>query len=203
MMMKSAFPALCRYSVFLLSALWVVLNSGSLYAQTARKVSPVGSARDVNPFFTLKWKAPAKMLMPDGSSLKLLEFSGAIYPKVFSGMPVYTGRHYFSISPAGLKIEILNPIFQVLTDEEMACISVSQIGLIKSFLEPDYTINKTVGKTRVEVFFLPFRKNAVNGSIEKLISFSVRVTPSGIEPERLQQKSRSVYASSSFLKEGT
>lgn len=125
-----------------------------------------------------------------------ISFTNAVYPKEFSGLPVYS----YSVNiykNTNAEITIRNPVFTPLTATNLTS---DQIKLIESQI----VINKTIGidrKNNVATFsVLPFVKN--NGQIEILSSFDLDIAPQSNSTNRLLGTTERIYAPNSILSSG-
>jgi hypothetical protein len=136
---------------------------------------------------TIDWKIANKELV----------FSKAIYPKEFSGLPVY----HFSTSTFknnSVEFAIQNPVFKPLQDVNL---SADQVKLISNQLVVSNAAGFERNKKIVSISVLPFIKN--NGQIEILTSFNLVAVPANTvnsrEEKGLEERN---YAPSSVLNSG-
>jgi hypothetical protein len=136
---------------------------------------------------TIDWKTVNKELI----------FSKAIYPKEFSGLPVY----HFSTSTFknnSVEFVIQNPVFKPLQDVNL---SADQVKLISNQLVLSNAAGFERNKKIVSISVLPFIKN--NGQIEILTSFNLVTVPANTinsrEEKELEERN---YAPSSVLNSG-
>ncbi len=125
-----------------------------------------------------------------------ISFPDAVYPKEFSGLPVYS----YSVNiykNTNVEITVSNPVFKPLTESNL---TLDQIKVIESQL----VITKTIGIDRknnvATVTVFPFVKN--NGQIEILSSFDLNIAPQSNSANRLLGTTERVYASNSMLSAG-
>jgi len=125
-----------------------------------------------------------------------ISFPDAVYPKEFSGLPVYS----YSVNiykNTNVEITASNPVFKPLTESNL---TLDQIKVIESQL----VITKTIGIDRknnvATVTVFPFVKN--NGQIEILSSFDLNIAPQSNSANRLLGTTERVYASNSMLSAG-
>ncbi len=183
--------------------LFFLLTALPLYAQTTVGVTKKNQTLSERGQITLNWKSPALITPVEGVSLVLFDFDGAVFPSDYAGLPFWTGKFHFDRTPASVSIELVNPQFEYLSASEVEIFNKSGRTTVSGNIEPGYSISKKDRKSQVEVYFLPFRKNPADGRLQKITSFGIRVTPKGVSPSDSRSKSRSSYALSSFLKEGT
>jgi hypothetical protein len=136
---------------------------------------------------TIDWKIANKELV----------FSKAIYPKEFSGLPVY----HFSTSTFknnSVEFAIQNPVFKPTQDVNL---SADQVKLISNQLVVSNAAGFERNKKIVSISVLPFIKN--NGQIEILTSFNLVAVPANTinsrEEKGLEERN---YAPSSVLNTG-
>ncbi|MEY4110614.1 MAG: hypothetical protein RLZZ46_969 [Bacteroidota bacterium] len=181
-----------------------ILLTGHSYGQVREKVTTKPNSVVQRSQKLLVWKDPVKFTAPDGSAINMLNFSGAIFSDKFPGLPVFSSKHRFDNIPSDIQIEILNPEFQELKPDEQACLKPEQVRKLPNAIQTGFSITPVAGKAAVEVFFVPLRLNPSSGRPEKLVSYStLNVRPRGFVAQSKSVKSRSTYASTSVLKEGT
>lgn len=126
-----------------------------------------------------------------------LNFSNAVYPVEFSGLPVYSKA--LNIGKNGtLDVQIINPVYKQLQGINL---TQKQIKLIDNQI----IVNKYIGferkNTIATITVFPFRNN--NGTIEILTSFDLSVSPASDANNRLIfGNTERNYVSNSVLNSG-
>ncbi|MDB5228434.1 MAG: hypothetical protein JWN78_2627 [Bacteroidota bacterium] len=124
-----------------------------------------------------------------------ISFAGAVYPKEFSGLPVYSfawnnGRN------GGVDAALTNAVYKPLQGFNLSQVQISQISnqpIVKTYVG----IERKNSIATVTVF--PFRNN--NGQVEVLSSFDLSFSPSG-SANRTSNISAHTYPANSILNNG-
>lgn len=144
------------------------------------------------------WNKPVTVKISETESRLFLSFDGAQYDHADHYLPRYGLRIVLSGNEQNFTASIVNPLFEQLSNEEMALITDLSIFEDQIIVESDvFTAQK---KSYGVITFIPIRKNALTGKIEKLISFELS-TSAGAS---LKSYDRSVhaYADNSVLQSG-
>ncbi len=143
----------------------------------------------------LTWNAaPKTMVVAGEKKITQPTFNKANHSAQYGMLPLYN-EFLPAYSGGTVAVQILNPVYSAATNIDNASIkyittTVSATGQISFYKK----------QPQAFVSLLPFRKNPVSGVIEKLESFSLRVT---ITPNANNLKSLNSYASNSVLSSGT
>ncbi|NJK85132.1 MAG: hypothetical protein HC906_03355 [Bacteroidales bacterium] len=104
----------------------------------------------------------------------ILYFENAFYNQNETNFPIYTELIEAQIYYPNYQIKLENPVFSAFSQEELTGVQ----NLDK--LSDEVTVNSVVQFYEKEPFFnikiLPVRKNPVTGTIEKLISFTLKIS---------------------------
>jgi hypothetical protein len=130
--------------------------------------------------------------------LNLLSFEGAQYAFEDSFLPRYFQKTDLTADVNSFLVKLTGESYIPLTSSELAVIKdYSKIG---NFVTITTSILKSKGNKKGVFSFIPLRKNALTGQIEKLVSFSFAVE---YDYENKSSDSRAaVYAANSVLKTG-
>jgi hypothetical protein len=148
--------------------------------------------------FQIKWLDPAVISFSNEKKINVLNFEGAD----FLTEDQYSPRFHTQI-PLGDNIkdftcELKNTTYQELTEKELSLIKNTSIisTEIKSLMQVSFIQKKAFGN----ISFLPFRKNINSGKLEKLISFSISITPT----KQILRSGRGIqsYTANSVLQSG-
>ncbi|MBE0660843.1 MAG: type IX secretion system sortase PorU [Bacteroidales bacterium] len=144
----------------------------------------------------LQWKAIDPAILTFSQNASGLYFEDCIIDEE-NGLPLFASRFTVSGNFKHYEAIISNAVFEPLTAEE--------VSAIPSFFEPGpevallkQEISYIRKEPHVYVTLLPFRRNAITGNIEKLVSFHLEFLGSGIR----EMKSTHEYASQSVLATG-
>ena len=119
-------------------------------------------------------------------------FSKAAHLSKYGMLPVY--EEIIPLNIAGtVSVQVVNPVYTAVNNVDNASISY-----ITSSLITDANLTYQKKKPQAFVSVLPFRKNPVSGAIEKLESFTFKLTITPLT----RQKSLNTYAANSVLASG-
>ncbi len=172
-------------------------QSQSLNRQNS--ISDIRQERNGKNRNQLVWSPPSTIKISDSEIRHFLSFTGAQYDFADDFLPRYSMKIALSGVEQKFSALIVNPIFEVLSDEEVAVIKnpikiTGQIQVSSSV----YTAKK---KSYGVVTFIPIRKNALTGKFEKLVSFELSTTPDFTE--KSGTRVLHTYATNSVLQNGT
>ena len=141
----------------------------------------------------IEWTTPLDAAMPGIKSQKALHFAGAVYdennnPYFFELLPI-------SGNPSIVDVSILNPVYEELREKEWLHASEK----LSSTATVTATVNTRKKTAYASVTVIPFRKNPQTGSLERLVSFSLQVSP--VATAARTQGIR-VYSANSVLSSG-
>lgn len=147
----------------------------------------------------ITWHRPfTESLSESGSGRKWLNCVSC-YNNEQTGLPVYVfyPEGNFNSLPE-LQLDSLN--FAALTPEELIAFNQCDVSEWSGRLEYDAAILYDRGKGICQISIIPFRINELNGEVEKLISFGLKIKESPERESRGEQERH--YASSSVLASG-
>ncbi len=141
----------------------------------------------------LEWQPAVKTFSTiDGKVIKQPTFTNAGHSDQLGLLPVYS--ELFPVSVAGtVSVQLINPVYS-LSDH----LDNASLAFIKENVEPKAELSMQYKQPRAFISFLPFRKNTSTGAIEKLESFTLRIS---VTPKP-QTRSTTAYATSSKLAGG-
>jgi hypothetical protein len=143
----------------------------------------------------LTWSAiPKTMVVVGDKKITQPTFTNAAHLQQYGMLPVY--NEIIPLSTAGaVSVQVLNPVYSAATNIDNGSLKYIAASVIAS---GNLTFQRKQPKAFVSV--LPFRKNPSTGAIEKLESFTLKLT---ITPNAHQSKALNTYAASSVLSSGT
>ena len=125
-----------------------------------------------NQYVELNWQAPTT-LSSGKTSVRALYFKGAHYNMPDDALPRVFLKQDLSGDPADFEVKLLNTAYEALTTEELQVLGDQE-------LPNQIEIRPTVGWIRKQpvarVDLLPLRRNPATGQMEKLTSFTWRIT---------------------------
>jgi len=140
----------------------------------------------------LAWTAAVNADIPGIKMQKALHFDGASYDE--NNDPYFFERLPLTGNPATVEVSLLNPVYEELREKEY----LHATGKLASDPFVSATVNIKRKKAFASVTVVPFRKNPVTGNVERLMSFNLQVTPSGMA----RTQGIRVYADNSVLASG-
>lgn len=150
--------------------------------------------------YHIKWNAPVSSTISENERVQLLNFSTAHYSFADGFLP----RHYQQVDISGnegsISVSLVNAVYQPLSDIETGLLGSAQLS---SEIKPDANIYIEKKQKKAVVSFIPLRKNAITGKVEKLVSFdlSVSSTPAGLaKSPDLLPKPNSILQSGKWYK---
>jgi len=157
------------------------------------------------------WETPETFDMPGIGSKKFLKFNYAQYDIQNHLLPIYAEKISVPEGIMDAEIKIENVMYEPLSEEEKSAMN-SYDQNQKSGIGNDISIKKNIAchkkKTFLQIEFVPIRKNPTSGNFEKLVSFSLSVSPeisvaiqSQINPQKISA-ANSVLAAGNWYKVG-
>lgn len=140
------------------------------------------------------------MINNPGTGANILYFDRNEYIHAIPDLPVYYELLYASEYYPDQFIELTDQRFEAVNENELAAIKDTDDLAREIIPEQEWGISR--GQPVLQISFIPLRKNPVNGSIEKLTSFSYRYTKieENIKSTTINPKN---YADNSVLSSGT
>jgi len=157
------------------------------------------------PENTILWKKTIADDLPGLGKQQFLLFDGAIYDINNHFFPIYTEKVALPINTVSADVKILNALFQPLSDSENIAFNsydFQKKNIITNEVAPSATISIFKKKPYAFVQFIPIRKNSITGKYEKLVSFSLQITPVESSDKITPSHSLRTYASNSVLASG-
>ena len=142
----------------------------------------------------LTWATALKTLhINGGKDVIQPTFTNAAHLREVGLLPVY--NEMLPLNVAGnVNVQIINPVYSAATGVDNA-----SLKYIQTTLNPKGQLSYLKKRPGAEVSLLPFRKNPSTGAVEKLETFTIRVSTTPIN----QLKSLNSYAANSVLATGT
>jgi len=154
--------------------------------------------------FVLNWEKPVQYTaqedMHDGITKTLLFFDKAIYPLNNNSLPVFSdrlnaGNYKSDFQPV---VTLRAVIFEAVPEAELSYLD--QIS--SSDIQVSSWVQTERKRTYIRFEFTPFRKNPVNGQLERLVSFTPELSWIA-DPSNKKTKLKShIYKSQSVLSKG-
>jgi len=129
-----------------------------------------------------------------------LFFTGCQYGETSSELPVYIKRIKLNTNTTGFKTEIINPVYQQLSNEERN--QLKDLLNIGTEIEANSIINYHKKIPYGLVSFIPIRKNKLTGAYEKLISFDLKTSFEENHVNKKKAQAPQQFASNSVLATG-
>lgn len=158
-------------------------------------LSGEGSAQ---PSYKVDWEASSTIKISEIKKQLVLSFSGAHYDFSNSFLPNYKVKRPLAITVSSFSASLVNPLYTLLSKDEIALIDISLIG---SEIKIESTVFTNQKKPYGIVSFVPIRRNALTNQYEKLVSFELGYTTITSE-KSLRGRSIRVYAANSVLQNG-
>ena len=121
---------------------------------------------------TLQWHPVETIEVGPGEFIQNISFSGSGMADATGRLPIYF--HKSAIQDLDLAIQevtISSVVYQALTPLEI--LAIEDVQMIPVVIQPTATIVWQRKKPFVEITFLPFRRDPLNGLIEKVVSFKL------------------------------
>jgi hypothetical protein len=150
---------------------------------------------DNNNRIVLNWNDDLVSQISENESVKLLNFTGAMYDGSLHALPWFTRLQDHPLPGNEVEVLLKNEVYEVF--KTGARVDLSLIGTTPELRAVNVTEKKQV---RLGVSILPFRKNQ-SGTVERLTSFELEFRPKNESVLRTGGTSR-VFASNSVLASG-
>ncbi|HEY4799118.1 MAG TPA: hypothetical protein VII99_08600, partial [Bacteroidia bacterium] len=148
----------------------------NVFAQSSKysRVNPAPAEKKII------WKKFISENILDVGKRSLLTFDGASYDLKSHFAPIYSQKISLPLNTTAVEVKIENAVYQVLSDSEK--IALNNCGpetkkVITNEIAPSTSISVFRKKPYAFVQFIPIRKNNLTGNYEKLISFSLQISP--------------------------
>ena len=146
----------------------------------------------------LEWHSPYSLKIGEHERIKSLYFKEAGFEHHFGRNPLYFRQLKLANKFQTVKAFITEPVYATLSPEE---INAAEIKYVTDKPELEITYMADQGKPIAKLLILPFRKNALNGKFEKLLSFKLSFSVEQSNGE--QADTRRTYRSNSVLAVGS
>ncbi|HLP21522.1 MAG TPA: type IX secretion system sortase PorU [Chitinophagales bacterium] len=142
---------------------------------------------------TLEWLPKTKTFSTiDGKTIIQPTFTKAAHSDQLGLLPVYNELIPLSVS-GDVSVQLVNPVYAVSGQLDNA-----SLAFIKDAVEPKADLSLLRKQPYASISFLPFRKNTSTGVVERLESFTLRVTVTA----KPQHRGLNAYATTSRLASG-
>ncbi len=142
----------------------------------------------------LDWQAGVKAFYTiDQKTIKQPTFTGAGHSDQLGLLPVYTESLPLQVS-GQVAVQLLNPVYAASERLDNA-----SLAYVPENIEPKAELSLIRKQPRAFISFVPLRKNPATGVVERLESFTLRVT---VTPQR-QLRGANAYAGTSKLASGS
>jgi len=143
----------------------------------------------------ITWSStPKTMTVAGGKNIIQPTFKSAAHLMTYGMLPVYI-EEFAAVAGSAVSVQVVNPVYSAATGIDNA-----SVKYITTTLNPKSEISYYKKQARAVVSLLPFRKNPATGALEKLESFTVKLS---VTPGAHQLKSLNSYAANSVLSSGT
>ncbi len=146
----------------------------------------------------IAYGVPQRMPVGEGHYLDVMHFEGAVFADSLPGVPAYTIRMKNEIPHFTVDFELVNTVFEPLTEAEQSVLENS--GYQPSGIQIRIGVQWERNQSHTVATFYPFRLNPASGRAEKLVSFSLQTSPR-YDPALRHDKIQS-FASHSVLSSG-
>lgn len=143
------------------------------------------------------WKAPFTVKVAEDELIKQLTFQGAKYHNHDQLLPSYSEVFDLPEGATDAVFRIENTVFEPLVEADF----IKDNQIIANDLALKTFFGYESKSPLITLSFIPLRKNINTGSIEKLVAFTIAMTPSYASNKQLPNAQR-VYAGSSVLAAG-
>lgn len=163
--------------VFIFAVLSIVCLQGS--AQSSPVSLPSSTYEQLSHVnqYKIEWSDPVSITISDDHVIPVLYFSTAQYAEKDHFLP----RHYQDIELNGriddVHFSIVNPHYEPLSENE---ITILQAVSLPAEIEIRQLSHEVKKQKKGGISFIPLRKNAFTGNPEKLISYDIQFSATGV-----------------------
>ena len=151
----------------------------------------------VNNAFTLNWEPSVLIKETESSNRKILSLKGANYSFEDDFLPRFSQKVVLEAGE-NFTTAFKNTVYQEMSTEEASSIKNASKISSEISIQSDVLVHK---KQKIGMIsFVPVRKNAVTGKLEKLVSYDLTITPT--IATRGSERSTHAYAANSVLRTG-
>lgn len=180
--------------------IFVVFSTLGVFSQQNRPLSK--SSPTLN---TIKWGSVAEQDLPGIGKRSILVFENAQYDLHQNLLPIYVEKIKLPTGTSKASARIVQATYTALNESENQALKSSGADQRKNLLPDDMTPSVTVTWFRKQPYayvqFVPIRKNNTTGVFEKLLSFSLELTPEENHNKKFQVTK--TYAANSVLAGGS
>ncbi|HET6226554.1 MAG TPA: hypothetical protein VFF27_09765, partial [Bacteroidia bacterium] len=152
--------------------LFVLLMFTGIFISNAQQ--PATNQYNGSPY-KINWRSPLSSKISETETINLLNFSGAQHLFADGFLPRYYQQVTIDGGESSIAVKLVNPIYENLSDAEATLIkSAAQIPTEIKVQASIYIVKK---EKKGVVSFIPIRKNAQTGKLEKLVAFDLQTTP--------------------------
>lgn len=146
---------------------------------------------------SIQWEPVQTVNIPGSGAQSFLYFTGALFDAQDNGLPSYLQRTRLDAGVGAATAEISDAVYLPLSlaEESLAAGKVTWTSI-----EPRVVTGKEKKVSYALASFVPLRKNASTGKIEKLVSFTLTIKPSF--NGKVSSSNQRTYAPSSVLSTG-
>ena len=177
----------------------IVFQIATAFSQQDRLTSLYEKGSQKN----ISWENVIVEDLPGKGKYSLLTFRKAQYDFENHFFPIYTERYSLPLNSSSAEIKIYDAVFHPLNDVEKFALN-SYDARIKNYISDEITAIATISIYKKQPYayaqFIPIRKNKTTGNYEKLISFSLQVSP--VENPNKVNPIQKTYAANSVLANG-
>ncbi|MCX6268178.1 MAG: type IX secretion system sortase PorU [Bacteroidetes bacterium] len=124
--------------------------------------------------FTISWNLPTVIQKGDSVTEPFLSFKGSVFMEGYGMLPAFIKRFPFDPEHDSLvDVTMKNQVYERVSDMDIS--GFKGADKISAEIPLYHQMSVTRMKTFLEVSFLPFRRNPVNGNIERLLSFDLNI----------------------------
>lgn len=156
------------------------------------------TSKPSSPQYTISWQQPGTVKPSESVTQKFLNFSGAQYEVEDAFLPRYFQKISLKNNENSFETSIQNPIFEPLSETEVAVIKNQ--ALISNEIAVKSVVSTSKKQNYGTVSFIPIRKNASTGKLEKLVAFDLAVQP--VVTTNKSTRAVHTYAANSVLQTG-
>jgi len=155
-------------------------------------------AQSTSGLRSIEWQ-PVKKETIGEQTINYLYFKNADYPDLNTLIPNYYELVKIG-NNNGYEVELQEARYEAFSEQEIK--DVKYLDKILARIVIDAHVMFVRKSPYLQISFIPIRRNPVNGSLERLVSFSFRMTPKPELKEKTYTPARKEYTSHSILSAG-
>jgi hypothetical protein len=184
--------------IVLVFPLFEVVCGFSQHLRAIQSSEPVANRK-------IEWGKIAEQDIPGIGKRSVLTFHNSTYDLTKHLFPIYSERIKMPPGTSSAEVTIYNETFLALSDSEMTALKSYEVQK-KSFITNDVPASVIISLFRKHPYafvqFIPIRKNSLTGTYEKLVSFSLEISPIYGSDKTNHPVSTNIYATNSVLASG-